>query len=96
MRHGRDNYLFVNDAAGTVIAHPSGNVTVSSAASPWLATAGSGDVLAGLVAARLAIGDAVPAESAVWLHARAAALAGPAFIADTLVDHVPAAIGTLP
>jgi hydroxyethylthiazole kinase-like uncharacterized protein yjeF len=75
----------------TVIAWPDGRVIVASAASSWLSTAGSGDVLAGLVAARHAAGGG--ADEAVWLHARAARLAGPAFAADDLIARIPAAVG---
>jgi hydroxyethylthiazole kinase-like uncharacterized protein yjeF len=77
----------IHKGADTVIAYPDGRVTVSSAASPWLASAGTGDVLAGLVAA------AETPEAAVWLHARAATLAGPALIADDLIAAIPVAIG---
>jgi hydroxyethylthiazole kinase-like uncharacterized protein yjeF len=80
----------VHKGADTVIAHPDGRVTVSAGAPAWLASAGTGDVLAGLVAARLAA-CGTP-EEAVWLHTRAAALAGPALIADMLVDAMPAAV----
>jgi hydroxyethylthiazole kinase-like uncharacterized protein yjeF len=57
----------------TLIADPSGRVAVSSGASPALATAGTGDVLTGVIAALLAQGlDAFTAAAAgVWLHARA-------------------------
>jgi hydroxyethylthiazole kinase-like uncharacterized protein yjeF len=84
----------VHKGADTVIASPRGEVRIAAGASPWLSTAGTGDVLAGLLAARVAAGDAsvVAAEAAVWLHARAARLAGPAFIADALVGQVPKAI----
>jgi hydroxyethylthiazole kinase-like uncharacterized protein yjeF len=82
--------VIVHKGADTVIAHPDGRVTVCAKAPSWLASAGTGDVLAGLVAARLALGGTP--EEAVWLHARAAALAGPALIADMLVDAIPAAI----
>jgi hydroxyethylthiazole kinase-like uncharacterized protein yjeF len=71
----------------TVIAGPSGVGRVSVGGSTWLATAGTGDVLAGAVAARF--GDEA---SAVWLHSRAASLAGPAFAADRLADLLPGAI----
>ena len=67
---------------------------VAPAAPSWLSTAGTGDVLAGLVAARLAVGGdpLVAAAEAVWLHGEAARRAGPVFIADDLARHVPEAI----
>ncbi|MDB5695626.1 MAG: NAD(P)H-hydrate dehydratase [Sphingomonas bacterium] len=80
--------------ADTVIARPDGVTLVAPAGPSWLATAGTGDVLAGVVAARLAVG-ALPdraAAEAVWLHAEAARRAGPAFIADDLAQLLPAAI----
>ena len=84
----------VHKGADTVIASPKGEVRVLAGASPWLSTAGTGDVLAGLLAAQI-VQDGkgiVPAEAATWLHARAAQLAGPALIADALVVHIPGAI----
>lgn len=74
----------------TVIARPDGRVTVAAGASTWLASAGTGDVLAGAVAARIAAGGD-PAE-AVWLHGAAARLAGPAFAADRLAEWMPQAL----
>lgn len=78
----------------TIIAAPHGRVALAPAASTWLSTAGTGDVLAGLCAARLAVsGDPfVAACEAVWLHGEAARLAGAAFVADDLIGHVPAAL----
>lgn len=63
---------------------------VSPAVSSWLSTAGTGDVLAGLIASRLATGsDPITAASdALWLHGEAARLAGPAFSASTLAERV--------
>lgn len=86
--------VVVHKGTDTVIVAPDGRVRVSVAGPSWLATAGSGDVLAGAVAARLAVTgrpfDA--AAQAVWLHARAARLAGPAFHADELIGCLPRAI----
>lgn len=78
----------VHKGADTVIAHPDGRVTVAADAPAWLASAGTGDVLAGLIAARMAAGDPQPAESAVWLHGRAARFAGPGLIADDLIGAI--------
>ncbi len=82
----------VHKGPETVIATPEGRAVVAAGASSWLSTAGTGDVLAGILAARLRPGQAAAAEQAVWLHGRAARLAGPAFVADALIDHLPAAI----
>ena len=79
----------------TVIARPDGRVGVHAAtgprAVPWLATAGAGDVLAGIAAGRLARGDAPfeAAETAAWLHAEAARIAGPGLIAEDLPEALP-------
>ncbi|QKS00846.1 NAD(P)H-hydrate dehydratase [Sphingomonas sp. CL5.1] len=80
--------------ADTVIAEPDGNLRVATGAPTWLSTAGTGDVLAGLVAARLAVtrDPLAAAGEAVWLHGEAARRAGPAFIADDLARHLPEAI----
>lgn len=84
----------VHKGADTVIASPKGDIRILAAASPWLSTAGTGDVLAGLLAAQVVQGGkgVVPAEAAAWLHARAARLAGPALIADQLIAQLPGAI----
>lgn len=72
--------------ADTVVASPDGCARLAPAASNWLSTAGSGDVLAGAIAACLAGGlDPLDAAAAgVWLHGEAARRCGPAFIADDL------------
>ena len=75
----------------TVIAVPDGRCLVMPPASPWLASAGTGDVLTGVVATMLAQADwhgfdtLEAVRAAAWLHARAAELAGPALIADDLL-----------
>ncbi len=77
----------------TLVAAPDGRLAFASRASSWLSTAGTGDVLAGTIASRLANG-AEGFEAAcqgVWLHAEAAHLAGPAFTASELADAIKAA-----
>ena len=60
--------------SGSIIAHPSQTPVINTTGNPALATAGSGDVLAGLCGALLAQGWSVPvcALAATWLHGRAA------------------------
>lgn len=82
----------VHKGADTVIASPKGMVRVLAGASPWLSTAGTGDVLAGLLGAQVAQGRKGAADAATWLHARAARHAGPALIADDLIGQIPEAI----
>ncbi len=81
----------------TVIAAPDGRAAVDETGGPELATAGSGDVLAGLVGAHLAQG--MPAFegacAAVWLHGRCGSLFGAGLTADRLVSLVRPAIAFL-
>ena len=80
--------------ADTVIAAPDGRAAINDNGPPWLATAGSGDVLAGLIGALLAQGlEAWEAGCAgAWLHGRAGALAGSGLIAEDLPDHLPQSV----
>lgn len=92
----RSGAVVILKGAHSIIAAPDGRTTVSTRASSWLSTAGTGDVLAGMCAARLAVtGDPFEAAcEAIWLHAEAARRAGPAFVADELIAHLPAAIAS--
>lgn len=74
----------------TVNAAPAGEVVLAPRATSWLSVAGTGDVLAGTIASRLAVhGDPLRAASeGVMLHAEAARLAGPAFTAGELARQV--------
>jgi hydroxyethylthiazole kinase-like uncharacterized protein yjeF len=78
----------------TVIAAPDGRVAVARPGPSWLASAGTGDVLSGIVAAMLVQGldPFEAAQAAVWLHAEAARRAGPVLIADDLIPALPGAV----
>jgi NAD(P)H-hydrate repair Nnr-like enzyme with NAD(P)H-hydrate dehydratase domain len=81
----------------TLVASPDGRLGFAPPAPAWLATAGTGDVLAGMVAAMVARGLPAfeAASAAVWLHGRAAEIAGPAMIADDLAAGIPKALALL-
>jgi hydroxyethylthiazole kinase-like uncharacterized protein yjeF len=86
--------VLVYKGPDTLVAAPDGRLAFRPPAPAWLASAGTGDVLAGVIAAMRARG--LPAFEAactgVWLQAKAAELAGPQMIADDLAAAIPAAL----
>ena len=82
--------VIVAKGPDNVIAAPDGRAAFARRAPSWLSTAGTGDVLAGIIASRLACGIAPFAAAAegLWLHGAAARLAGPAFSAAELAATV--------
>lgn len=77
--------------ADTVIAAPDGRVAINTNAPAYLATAGSGDVLAGFIVGLMAQGMAAyeAAGAAAWIHGACANAFGPGLIADDLADQIP-------
>jgi hydroxyethylthiazole kinase-like uncharacterized protein yjeF len=93
----RSGAVIVYKGPDTVVASPDGRVGFAPPAAPWLASAGTGDVLAGMIAALRARGLHAfeAASAAVWLHGRAAEIAGAEMIADDLADAIPRALARL-
>lgn len=81
----------------TLVAAPDGRLARNGNGTPWLATAGSGDVLAGMIGGLIAQGaEAFDAACmAVWLHAEAGASVGPGLISEDLPERLPRVLSSL-
>ena len=90
--------IIVLKGSDTVIADPEGNVVINSSEAPYLATAGSGDVLAGIIASlagKKKMNAFNAACAGTWIHSKLGELIGPGLIAEDLIDNIPLVIKKL-
>ena len=93
---GRSGAVVIYKGPDTLVASPDGRLGFAPPAPAWLASAGTGDVLAGSAAALRARGMPAfeAACAAVWVHGRAAESAGAGLIADDLIEAIPPALAS--
>jgi NAD(P)H-hydrate epimerase len=93
----RSGAIVLLKGSDTIVASPGGRASINATSSPWLATAGTGDVLAGIVLGLLAqrMEPFAAVSAAVWMHGRAAQLFGPGLIAEDLPKTLPVVLEEL-
>lgn len=93
----KSNAVVLLKGAETIIAHPDGRVVTNTHATPWLASAGTGDVLAGIIVGLMVQGMTAfdAACAGTWIHGEAGLKIGPGLVAPDLISQIPAILRDL-